>query len=292
MEANLNFLEDHFSARVIAPKTWLIETKELEKNIICQCYLIEGEEFAIAIDSGSSNQNVFEFMQTCTDLPIHGVINTHSHFDHTQGNKYFKNVYIHNEAVTPEPEPGLPEGIAKQYRNEKGEVVWQEFDNGVHEDEKNTYVKDGFTINLGDRELEIIEIGAHDAASIAILDKKMRLLYSGDELETGWCNVGSMRSPRKKCSTIENHYNNMLKLKAREDEFDMICPGHHGAPIAKESLTHQIIVDRMILDGYEGSADIPFCVLFGTQADDARIMRYKTAHRCYTLSNIFDSQMK
>ncbi len=263
--------EEYYHTTLILPRTWMISSKTQHTPMGSDNYLLEGDEYALAIDSGMTKLDYCKYVEQLTDLPVDGVINTHSHFDHTGGNGYFKKVYMH-----PEAEAGAKRAFGG---SAEGYIL----------DYKITPVREGDVINLGNRELEIIEIGAHDLSSIAILDRTYRILFSGDELESGWCNVGVMGTKRKG-ATIENHYKNMMKLKSRWDEFDVICPGHHGAPLDKEILNHVLICDKMILDGYEGSCDIPPKNGGGRFDPETgiRVMRYKTAHICYNINNIFE----
>lgn len=273
MALNINLYEDHYHPTLIAPGTWMISSKTAITPWGSDNYLLEGDEFALVIDTGMTKLDFHAYCQLFTDLPIHGCINTHSHFDHTGGNGYFKKVYMHP----------LAERGAKSPFGENAADYPLNYEI--------TPVREGFEINLGNRRLEIIEIGAHDLSSIAILDKDRRILFSGDELESGWCNVGSM-GPKVPGQTIETHYKNMMKLKARYNEYDVICPGHHGAPLAKEFLNHVLIADKMILDGYEGDMDIPDKNGGGRmrEAGDCRVMRYKTAHICYNIHHIFEDK--
>lgn len=268
------FYEDAYSFRLIAPKTWLIETKSPDTPWGCDCYLLEGEEYAILIDSGMSRRNLKVYLDELKLVhhPILGVINTHSHFDHTGGNAYFGHAYMHQLAV---------ENARKSPF--KGENTM-----GYELDYKITCVGEGDLLELGNRSLKILEIGAHDPSSIAILDTGARMLFSGDELETGWINVGSMNPVYHAAETIESHYENMLKLKKYRKEYDMICPGHHGSPVAGETLEHFLICDRMILEGVPGSTQNPKKNGDGGSfAPQLRVMRYQTAHMCYRQDRIF-----
>jgi len=274
MDFDFNTYEDHYHPTLIFPGTWMISSKTAITPWGSDNYLLEGDEFAVVIDTGMTKLDFHAYCKQFTDLPIHGVINTHSHFDHTGGNGYFRRAYMHPLA---EKGAKTPFGGNKDDYPLGYEII---------------PIREGFELDLGNRRLEIIEIGAHDLSSVAILDKDRRILFSGDELESGWCNVGSM-GPKTPGQTIENHYNNMLKLKARFDEFDVICPGHHGAPLSKELLNHVLIADKMILDGYEGDPDIPAKNggdIF-KQDGNCRVMRYKMAHICYNINHIYEDSV-
>ena len=280
---NLIEQEKFFRSWLIAPRTWMVEVQAFKGDPASQCYLLEGDDHAVAIDSGCGRHDILTYMKTLTKLPIIGVIDTHSHFDHIGGNRYFSHAYM-SEKVLLCGEKSSSGTL--RYVNPQGETFWEIPADGAIPNV--TFIHEGDTLDLGNRELEFLEIGAHDIASIAILDKKVRLLFTGDEVESGWCNVGPMRAAR--WATIENHYNHMCKLKARENEYDAICSGHHGSPIAKECLDHQIICDKMIMDGCVGSDEIPFVVVMGMQRPETRILTYKTAHRGFATDCIFYSQ--
>lgn len=273
MDFDYEWYEENYSFRLIAPGTWLIETRSQATPWGCDCYLLEGDTRAVLIDSGMSRANLKLYIEKLelVSKPFAGVINTHSHFDHTGGNGYFGHAYMHPLAVQNAKIP---------------------FDNtstdGYRMDYEVTCVREGFCLDLGNRVLEILEIGAHDPSSIAILDRTAGFLFTGDELETGWINVGSMNPEYQDAETIESHYENMLKLKAYEDGYRMICPGHHGAPIAKESLEDFLVCDRMILNGIPGSKDNPRKNGNGGPCSPMlRVMRHRMAHLCYREDRIF-----
>lgn len=48
---------------------------------------------------------------------------------------------------------------------------------------------------------------------------------------------------------VRRHKANMEKLEARSSEFDFICPGHNGAPMAKEYICDFIKLSESILNG-------------------------------------------
>ena len=263
--------EDNFDFRLIFPDTWMIGTKSAAQPMSCDCYLVIGRERAVLIDSGMSTLNIKDYIDELglCDVPIAGVINTHSHFDHSGGNGFFGHAWMSEKAKKGATTPfGPADGYLLDYPID--------------------FVKEGDVIDLGDRKLEIFEIGAHDPSSIAILDRSRRILFSGDELETGWINVGSMGKAKNPASTIEQHYYNMKKLESLLPYYDAICCGHHGSPIAKESIYHFLKCDEMILSGVPGDAYIPYKTAGGHPLGEAaRVMRYKSAHICYSQEHIY-----
>lgn len=257
---------EHFDIRKMNANTWIIGTKYTATPWGCDCYLLECAEQCVLIDSGMSKLNIREYIRMVgvTDKPVAAVINTHGHFDHTGGNGYFDQVYM----------------------NPKGERDAKTPFDGRKEDYPLDYaitpVRDGDELDFGGRPLLILEIGAHHPSSIAILDRKNRILFTGDELETGWLNV-NIRGEDCPGQTIENHYRNMRRLYEHYEEYDVLCPGHHGAPIDKSTLLEILHCDEMILRGVPGETDVP-----NPPSEGYRVMRYKQAHIGYNEKTIFE----
>ena len=87
----------YFKAEEIAEKSWMI-TNAFVENSYANCYLIEGEDYALLIDSILGMGNLKAFCETLTDKPIR-VANTHSHSDHVGGNflsLVVRNLLIHD----------------------------------------------------------------------------------------------------------------------------------------------------------------------------------------------------
>lgn len=231
-----NIMSD-FTAEPLNRNTWRIKTPG------CDCYLLEGTDEAILIDSGMSAQNIRAYAQSLTALPIRRVINTHSHFDHTAGNGFFEVVY------------GTP-GIAKSAKNTMG---CNPADYPL--DYTFTLVKDGDTIDLSGRPLEIIVLNCHAPGNLAVLDRKERMLFPGDELETGQVlllpgyaeRMGQIHA--ESAATVETYLHAMEKLSGFAEDFDTICPAHNGSPIGREWLYKYITLAKKILGGMEGKTD-------------------------------------
>ena len=150
-----------FQARKVQEGTWLIS------GTGCDSYLLEGSDEAFMIDSGMDAADIRAFAQTLTPLPVSRVINTHSHFDHTAGNGFFDVVYG-------------TEGIARSAKNTMGANPAD-----YRLDYTFTIVKDGDVIDLAGRPLRVIVLDCHAPGNLAVLDETHRILFPGDEIETG-----------------------------------------------------------------------------------------------------------
>lgn len=215
-----------FKSRLLCPNTWLIEGDGSNS------YLLVGDKKGVVIDTGFATENIQEYAQTLTEKPVKMAANTHGHFDHTGGNGWFTYAYMSAKAleIAKTPYPSLD---ASKYSI----------------DYLVTLVGDGNTIDLGNRVLEVFEIPAHAPSSIAFLDRKERILFTGDEVDTFAMLVWMQDEPQP---SIEQHAMNMEKLLAHRSEFDFVCAGH-GLVMADASVVEDYLEnDRRIMSGVEG----------------------------------------
>ena len=212
-----------FRSRPLCTKTWLIEGEG------CSSYLVVGDQYGVLIDTGFAPENIQSYAQSLTEKPVKWAANTHGHFDHTGGNGWFERTYMSAEALEIAKIP-YPSKATLNYPLEY--MV--------------TIVGEGDTIDLGDRTLEVFEVPAHAPSSIAFLDRRERILFSGDEVGQFVMLYWMQEEPQP---TIENHAQNMKKLLKNREAFDFICAGHgqemEDASLVEDYLEH----DRRIMSG-------------------------------------------
>ena len=220
-----------FHSRPLCTNTWLIQGDGSSS------YLVVGDECGVVIDTGFATENIQEYAQTLTDIPVKFAANTHGHFDHTGGNGWFERAYMSAKALE----------IAKIPYPSKASLNYP-LDYPV------TTVGDGDTIDLGNRELEVIEIPAHAPSSIAFLDRKERIMFTGDEVGSGVMLVWMQDEPQP---TIEQHAQNMEKLLKYRQEFDFICSGYEPVMADPSLIEDYLEHDRRIMSGMEGDPWVP-----------------------------------
>ena len=167
-------------------------------------FLLTGTERALLIDTGMNAQNVREIAAQLTSLPL-SLLNTHADRDHVGNNEQFESFYMH-----PAEEP--------LYRRsgKPGTII---------------PVAEGDTIDLGGRELKIIELSGHTPGSIAVLDVKGRVLISGDPIqENGRIFMfGDHRN-------MHDYIRSLERLAERKNMFDEIWPSHSDIPVSPEMI--------------------------------------------------------
>ena len=219
--------ETIFRAKVLCRNTWFIHGDG------CTSYLVVGDNYGVVIDTGFATENIQKYAQSLTDLPVTQAANTHGHFDHTGGNGWFERTFMSAKALEIAKIPYPSKDPSKYPTNY---MV--------------TIVGDGDIIDLGNRILEVFEIPAHSPSSIAFLDAKERILFSGDEVGKGVMLYWQQTEPQP---TVEQHANNMEKLLLRRKDFDFICSGH-GEGLDDASLVDILLEhDRWIMSGNEGT---------------------------------------
>jgi glyoxylase-like metal-dependent hydrolase (beta-lactamase superfamily II) len=211
----------HYESTLIAPGTWRIESDGDFS------YLIEGDNEALAIDTGYGAGNIREYLQTLTPKPVRYVANTHDHFDHTANNAYFDCAYMSEKTA------------------EKATLPFQSFAGiAFPRDYPKVIVADGYRFQLGNREVEVFIIPNHTAGGTAYLDRRERILFSGDEIFEG-------SNPISATGSVAQYEKNLAKLEAHRKEFDRLATGGFGV-IDASWVDRYLANTRYILAGHEG----------------------------------------
>lgn len=199
-------------------------------------HLLVGEEKALLIDTGYGEGNFRQIVESITDKPVMAV-DTHGHFDHTGGNAWWEEVW-------------MAEGSVASARHPFSEEQQGWYDSKPYKDYKINILKDGDVIDLGGKVVEVITIAAHHEGSIALLDKTDRLLFTGDEMESGQVLLFVRDGNLPLEQVVAAHKANMEKLRVRRSEYDFICPAHNGTMLQPDMYLNDFIaLDQSILDG-------------------------------------------
>lgn len=211
-------------------------------------YLATGKKRAVVIDTGTGIGNLKKVVSELTDLPV-SVVNTHTHWDHIGNNYQFKDIACFNNSDCIQK---LRTGVGKTRLKSSitGDSLWkslpEEFDPEIWtipSVEPTTLLEEGTQIDLGERILEVIYTPGHSPGSICLLDKKNRILFTGDTFFPG----PLYAYPED--VNIDDYITSIENLKKRLDEYDYLCSGHNDPWVKSEVISHVADAFQEIMAG-------------------------------------------
>ncbi|MDR1204198.1 MAG: MBL fold metallo-hydrolase, partial [Peptococcaceae bacterium] len=161
------------------------------------------------------------------------VVNTHFHADHTLGNSAFEAVYISFLDA--------PLLRAFQYEERWNEFVGKAVDRSFFDDTDRIpfrpyeirEIANHQIFDLGGCEIEAILMPGHSPGGMCFLDRRDRVLFSGDALmdpfPTSFRAALRPETPGREYATVAAFRRELANLVTRADEFDCLCDGH-GVP--------------------------------------------------------------
>lgn len=158
------FMQDkskRYEIRQIVPGFYWIEDHNWDS-----IYLIEGKDKALVVDTGLADNDFIGMIKSLTRLPFEVAI-THNHGDHMLHINKFERYYMSEKDKWMFDEP-VTRGMLGNRDYSKCQLI---------------PIKDGDIIDLGGGyEVEVFDIGGHTPGSVAFLDKKRKIMMTGDAL--------------------------------------------------------------------------------------------------------------
>lgn len=177
---------DWFTIEKIDDTTSIIsEYKHWEET---HCYLLNGRDKSLLIDTGLGVRNIWEEVQQLTGNPV-AAVTTHAHYDHFGGHQYFPEFYVH-EAETEWINGGFPLTLqqVRDFLMEEPCDFPADFDVNdyyLFEGTPTRVLRDGDTIELGGRSIEVLHTPGHSPGHICLYEKDRGYLYTGDLIYIG-----------------------------------------------------------------------------------------------------------
>ncbi len=178
---------DWFEVYEIEPDIWAIYEPFQWQEVIS--YLIVGSEYAVLFDTGNGIGNIKSIVDQLTDRPVR-VLNSHSHFDHIGGNYQFDAILsvatefsvsrtngLKSDDLSLEVSPealckSLPAGVTEENHQTRPFSISQK-------------IADGDVVDIGGRNLEVLQVPGHTNDAIALLDRDAGFLWAGDSFYEG-----------------------------------------------------------------------------------------------------------
>ena len=216
-----------------------------------RCYLIEGKDRALLIDGLTGVGSLMAFVRELTDLPVIMAV-THGHIDHIGAAWEYKEVFIHPDdiALMYTDHHSAPESRFN-FISLRGEKLPATIEDVVPPCNVKTYpIYDGDIFDLGGVELEVIAVPGHTYGTVVFLDRKARVIYSGDACNpnTLLCLPGS--------TSIEEYRTSLDHLKEFQQYADSFCGGH-GEPVPATIVDDAIAMADRILNRTDEKVPTP-----------------------------------
>lgn len=221
-------MDNWFTIDRIDENTYIIsEYRHWEET---HCYLLNGDERSLLIDTGLGICNISEVIFRLTDKPVTAVA-THIHWDHIGGHKYYPDFYAH-EAELNWLNGGFPQPLEaiKGYVVDRCELP-QGFDINDYkffQGKPTRTLRGGEHIKLGGRTIEVIHTPGHSPGHMCFWEEKIGYLFTGDlaykDTLTAWFPSTDPEAYLKSLKAIS-------VLPAKK-----IFPAHHSLNIQPEIL--------------------------------------------------------
>ncbi|MDO4650566.1 MAG: MBL fold metallo-hydrolase [Eubacteriales bacterium] len=211
----------------IAPRTWCINEFGMDA-----LFLLEGDEKALLIDTGTGTFDIPAYLKRLTAKPI-VVALTHGHVDHAGGRDQFPEVYAHPDDF------GIIEQVSVEARKSYAQVI-SIMNDGLFAMTPDSVIKcdsktkllplvEGDVIHLGNRDVEVYETPGHTPGGLSFLDRQTRIMISGDA-----CNMNTLlalfnwHGARLAKTDISDLLATARKLESLHDGYDRHYNGHAG----------------------------------------------------------------
>lgn len=237
--------EAHFFHKEIRDGFFMISCPEWDMGkATVNSWMVVGNKFAVLVDAGLECTGLRKYAEALAKKPVRLVI-THGHFDHIGALNEFDDFWMH-----PEDFPLLKGGEGIPVVNYHGEIhplmpeIW----------------------DLGDREIQIVELKGHTKGSLLVFDKKSKILISGDSV------CRRIFYSLEKEIPITDYFDNLLKLDKLGFEY---VASAHDRFLLPRNQNHYMI--QVVCEGIEkeqsvwkNGAQEFFTIHVGNGADDPK----------------------
>ena len=190
---NKPIAENWYEVEDIGNDVSLIRETHVASWLRCNIWHVRGRDFDLVIDTGMGLRPLKKDIAQIVEKPVKAVL-THSHFDHMGGANQFDCRLGHSAEADLFADPGDDDPNDKEpyfpfVRAETFKALpFAGFDHRsyrVRSASLTGHLDEGDVLDLGDRVFQIFHLPGHSPGSIALYEKKTRILFSGDVVYDG-----------------------------------------------------------------------------------------------------------
>lgn len=159
-------------------------TYRIDESGIVNSYLLIGDTSALLIDTGNGVGNIRKTAEELTDKPIIVGI-THRHCDHIGGAGFFEDVYCGTKDrsfVYSILSGRLSRSIILKANKKYIPSISNLRLSRGNFHTRYIYIDEGFSFDLGNRNVKVISTPGHTKGSLIYLDDKEKIMITGDEV--------------------------------------------------------------------------------------------------------------
>jgi len=203
--------------------TWLIDGYLFGGKGSLSMYVIENNGTRMMIDASerAGVPKIIEKLKEFKIYPIHKILLTHSHFDHTDGTHEFQKL-INDTDIEVLASKNAIDNLKNPNKINGVFAAETEPIEGV------TPLNDNQIINLNGLELKVLNFFGHTMDSIALFDKKNKNIFTGDAI----IDKSSIYYFQPTYMPPDFHESELLKtfqrLRSMKDELNSISLAHYG----------------------------------------------------------------
>ncbi len=224
-----------FEVYKIRPGVFAIYEPHQSEEVIS--YLVLGTKKALLFDTGMGISNMRKLVEGLTRLPV-SVLNSHTHNDHVGDNWQFDDIYGMDTDFTRANAQGSKADAQAEIA--PGEICGS-LPPGFNPAEYATkpfhishWLHDGGKIDLGGRTLTVIGTPGHTPDSIALLDEKNGLLFTGDTFYPGPIYLYRPETD------LDAYVASVKKLAVLAPRLQLLLPAHN-VPVAEPAYLPRVV---------------------------------------------------
>ena len=221
-------MKDWFTIDKVDEDTYIIsEYRHWEET---HCYLLNGAERSLLIDTGLGICNISDVIRKLTNKPVTAIA-THIHWDHIGGHQYYPDFYAHKAELAwlnggfPQPLERIREYVVDRCDLPDGyDVNTYDFFQGTPTE----ILYGNECIDIGGRWIEVLHTPGHAPGHMCFWEKEKGYLYTGDLVYKGTLTAWfPSTDPAAYLRSLEK----VAELPAKR-----IFPAHHSLVIQPEIL--------------------------------------------------------